>query len=107
MKRIFIAVALILGVSAVSSQAQNPNAQGFPPGPGAGGQRPPPPIIAVLDVNRDGVIDAAEIANAPVALRRLDKNGDGRLTPDEFWPPIPQDGGFAPAPISPNQPRAR
>jgi hypothetical protein len=40
-------------------------------------------------VNHDGVIDADEIANAPAALRTLDKNGDGKLTPDEFAGPRP------------------
>src|SRR5690242_9687457 len=61
---------------------------GGPEGPGPGGpggpggprrHRPPPPIIAALDANHDGVIDEAEIANAPAALRTLDKNGDGKL----------------------------
>ncbi|HLP76336.1 MAG TPA: hypothetical protein VK327_05395 [Candidatus Paceibacterota bacterium] len=51
-------------------------------------QRPPlPPVMAVLDANHDGVIDAAEIDNAPAALRKLDKNGDGKLTQDELRPP--------------------
>ena len=62
-----------------------------PPPPGAEaphGQRPPPPpLVGVLDANHDGVISADEIANAPAALRTLDKNGDGQLTPDEFHPP--------------------
>jgi hypothetical protein len=50
---------------------------------------PPPPVpmlIAVLDANHDAVIDAAEIANAPAALKTLDKNGDGQLTPAEYNP---------------------
>lgn len=50
---------------------------------------PPPPvpaIITALDANQDGLIDAAELANAPAALKRLDKNGDGQLTPDEYNP---------------------
>ena len=47
---------------------------------------PPPPIIVALDVNKDGVIDATEIANAPTALKSLDKNGDGQLTADEYQP---------------------
>src|SRR5205823_5984523 len=46
------------------------------PGPGIEGHRPPPlPIIAALDANKDGVIDETEIANAPSALKTLDKNG--------------------------------
>jgi len=35
------------------------------------------------------VIDANEIANAPAALKTLDKNGDGQLTPDEYLGPRP------------------
>jgi hypothetical protein len=65
------------------------------PPPGFNGHRPPrPPIIAALDVNGDGVIDAQEIANAPAELLTLDKNGDGQLTPDEYRPhrPPPGDG---------------
>jgi Ca2+-binding EF-hand superfamily protein len=47
---------------------------------------PEPPLMAALDANHDGVIDATEIANAPAALVTLDKNGDGKLTPDELRP---------------------
>ncbi len=61
-------------------------------GQGGQGQRPPPPLIAALDVNHDGVIDADEIANAPAALKKLDKNGDGKLTEDELRPPRPEGG---------------
>ena len=54
--------------------------------------RPPrPPIDLGLDANGDEVIDAAEIANAPAALRKLDRNGDGRLTPDEYRRSRPAD----------------
>jgi hypothetical protein len=35
------------------------------------------------------VIDADEIANSSAALKSLDKNGDGKLTPDEFMGPRP------------------
>src|SRR4051812_22823530 len=59
------------------------NGQGAPPegrgpgqpGPGGPGghHRPPPPaIIAALDANHDGVIDADEIANAVEVLKKLD-----------------------------------
>jgi len=41
------------------------------------------PILNAVDVNQDGVLSAAEIANAPAQLRKLDKNGDGKLTRDE------------------------
>ena len=60
------------------------------PPPGPDGKRPPvPPIITALDANGDGIIDATEIANASAALLKLDKNGDGKLTPDEYLPPRP------------------
>lgn len=42
------------------------------------------PLVLALDTNKDGVIDASEIANAPAALKTLDKNGDGQLTRDEY-----------------------
>lgn len=66
--------------------------QGGQDGPGGPGQRPMPPLIAALDANHDGVIDADEIANAPAALKKLDKNGDGKLTMDELRPPRPEGG---------------
>jgi hypothetical protein len=64
------------------------------PGPrGMNGHRPPPsPLFEALDANHDGVIDANEIANAPAALKTLDKNGDGKLTPDELRPQRPPRG---------------
>ena len=37
-----------------------------------------------------GIISAEEIKNAPEALQKLDKNGDGQLTPDEYLGPRPQ-----------------
>ena len=48
-----------------------------------------PPLMAALDVNHDGVIDEDEIKNASEALRKLDKNGDGRITMDEIRPQRP------------------
>jgi hypothetical protein len=74
-----------------------------PPPPGPDGKRPLPPIVAALDANGDGVIDASELANASAALLKLDKNGDGKLTPDEYrlpprgrrGPPPGDDGGLS------------
>jgi len=87
-------ILLALGASAFIVNAQD--AGGPPPdgGPGGGGprHRPPPlPLITALDVNHDGVIDSNEIANASAELLTLDKNGDGKLTPDEYLPPLPTD----------------
>lgn len=65
-----------------------PGQPGEPGGPGRDGQRPPPPpLMAALDVNHDGVIDKKEIASASKALKKLDRNGDGKLTLDELRPP--------------------
>ena len=36
-----------------------------------------------LDANGDRIIDAREITNAPAALRKLDRNRDGKLSPEE------------------------
>lgn len=58
------------------------------------GPRPPKsPIMEALDTNRDHKIDKEELADASEALRQLDKNGDGELTPDEFKPKPPKENG--------------
>ena len=41
------------------------------------------PVLWALDADGDGTISAAEIANAPAALRSIDANNDGVLTEDE------------------------
>ena len=47
-------------------------------------------VLGSLDVDRDGVISDSEIADAPAALRALDKNRGGELSPAECgfhpWP---------------------
>ncbi|HEX3797245.1 MAG TPA: EF-hand domain-containing protein [Verrucomicrobiae bacterium] len=103
-KRLIIfALALSLPASTLLAQDGPPSGgpDNPPPagGPGQGGpggrhHRPPPmPIIMALDVNHDGVISADEIANAPAALKTLDKNGDGQLTKDEYMPQRPNRNG--------------
>jgi hypothetical protein len=92
MKKQHIILALTFGAFTGVLCAQ----QGKPPGggpDGPGGKRPPSPIIEALDLNKDGVIDADEIAKAPQSLLKLDKNGDGKLTEDEFRPKRPEGGG--------------
>lgn len=41
------------------------------------------PILNGLDTDQNGLISGSEIAGAPAQLRKLDKNGDGKLTRDE------------------------
>src|SRR5690242_10470712 len=97
-----IVLALALAGLAYSLTAQDngaPPQDGNGPGPeGRGRPRmgrhmPMHPLMQALDVNKDGIIDEQEIANAPAALKTLDKNGDGKLTPDELRPPFPPGGG--------------
>ena len=112
-----IALALTaIGTAALLVSAQD-NGNGGPPpggpgmgGPGMGGRRPPmvPAIVRALDANHDGVIDEDEIANAVAVLKSLDKNGDGKLTIEEYMgrPPIrpPQGGNGGPPPQDGNGP---
>jgi len=42
------------------------------------------PLMSVLDADKDGALSADEIENAGIALKSLDKNGDGKLTRDEM-----------------------
>ena len=62
------------------------------------GKPPVPPIIAALDVDHDGTISAAELADSPESLKTLDKNGDGELSPEELRPhgPPPRPQGPPP-----------
>ena len=88
-------IAAFMAGSAISfAQSGDQQTPGRPHTPGGpeGGRRPPPPIIAALDLNHDGVISADEIAKAPESLKKLDKNGDGQLSPDELRPPRPPGG---------------
>ena len=43
-------------------------------------------VMLALDANEDGVLAAAELANATRSLGALDGNQDGQLTPDELRP---------------------
>jgi hypothetical protein len=78
MKALTLAAASVLATVAISSAQDAPG--------GNAERRPVPPIIAALDANKDGVIDADEIAKAPAALKTLDKDGDGKLSREETMP---------------------
>ncbi|MEI6349498.1 MAG: hypothetical protein WCP06_00155 [Verrucomicrobiota bacterium] len=96
MKRTVITLGLVLSVSALtafaapeSSTAPTPAGTPGQEGRGGKGQHRKFPLVEALDANGDRVIDAQEIANAPEALKKLDKNGDGKLTIDELRPQRP------------------
>jgi hypothetical protein len=44
------------------------------------------PMWLALDLNKDGTLDASEIAKASVSLKTLDVNKDGKVTADECRP---------------------
>ncbi|MEQ1853173.1 MAG: YHYH protein [Chthoniobacteraceae bacterium] len=67
-------------------EQNRPAPDGFGPGQGP---RPTLPLTDALDRNKDGVLDADEIAMARESLMKLDKNGDGKLTPDEYRATFP------------------
>lgn len=96
--RILIAATLSLALSSIDALAQGD--QPRPPREGGGGpegRRPVPPLVAALDTNRDGVIDADEMAKAAESLKKLDKNNDGKLTMEELRPQGgPRDGEGGP-----------
>ncbi len=61
-----------------------------------GGQAAPRPgnvLLQAMDLNRDGMLSAEEIAKAGQSLKTLDKNGDGQLAADEY---LPQPAGTRP-----------
>jgi hypothetical protein len=88
MKRMTAIATALLALSAGVAFAQPDDGGGAPPPPGRH-HHPMLPLVRALDTNRDGIIDANEIANAPAALKTLDKNGDGQLTVDEYMPMRP------------------
>jgi hypothetical protein len=73
-------IALTAGLSVLQAQSVATS-------PKASTQRAkatPPLLVATLDANQDGIIDAGEIGNASKALKSLDKNADGRLSREEL-----------------------
>jgi len=114
----------LLGVIAVALLADGVTAQ--PPGPGRRPERPGErpgrpggpdwrgpgrgfvsPLMRALDADSDGEVSAEEIKNAADALKKLDKNGDGKLTRDEMHPQFGRPGrpGGPARPGRPPRPR--
>ena len=105
-KKAALILTLALALPATVTLAQGPGGPppggpppgGLPPGPPPDreqpGKRPPNdrerpplppmPILQVLDGDHDGIISAEEIKGVRESLAKLDKNKDGKLTPEEF-----------------------
>jgi hypothetical protein len=84
-------VGLLLGGDfARSQEAPKEGAKKRPDGqrPGQRGTFTPPsnPFFDALDANKDGEISADELNNAVAALKKLDKDSDGKLTREETRP---------------------
>ncbi len=82
-------IALTVGLSALHAQSATAPAAGRQTGSTQRAKPATPLVVATLDANHDGIIDAAEISNASVALKSLDKNADGKLTGEELRRPRP------------------
>src|SRR5258706_6960210 len=91
-----LAGAVVTGIFAQSQDGPGPGRGFGPGGPGGPGGRRGGPLLAIFDTNKDGVIDADEIAHASDSLKKLDKNGDGKITEDELRPPRPADAPAQP-----------
>jgi len=68
--------------------------------PEPGAYKPSPyfrmmPVLMALDTDQDGIISASEIANAAVALLKLDKNSDNKLSAEECGLGVPHPAGAA------------
>jgi Ca2+-binding EF-hand superfamily protein len=80
-----------------SDSAPRGRHHGSPGGPARADGRSLSPLFLALDTNKDGVISAAEIANAAISLTALDDNGDGDLSYQELRPMPPVDATTPPA----------
>ena len=79
MRKVIMILTAVVFLSAGFLSAQQDNSE----------QRsriPKPPVYKALDADNDDFISKSELANAASALKSLDKNGDGQLTPDEMRP---------------------
>ena len=79
------------GQSVVAQRNQERGGQGEMQGQRGGqGQRgrqgQVPPLFRIFDTDGNNELSAEEISDAAQALKKLDKNEDGKLTPDEFRP---------------------
>ena len=92
-------VVIAVGLLACLTIAQPPGGrgvgrQGRGPRPGGGDFGPPRfPVMTALDANQDGEISAAEVENAAAALKKLDRNSDGKLSQEELRPQFAGRGG--------------
>ncbi|HEX7862160.1 MAG TPA: hypothetical protein VF773_17630 [Verrucomicrobiae bacterium] len=108
--KIITLLALGIALPVVNLQAQDaaterPSREGRE-GRGPRGDRPIPGIFGALDANNDRKLDKTEIAGATDALKKLDKDSDGKLTAAELRGGMgrgPRPDGDAPQGDRPNR----
>ena len=84
-KKTLLALVALSAALTTNTHAQG-RGQGRGPDGGFGGPQGGPPVFAALDANQDGELSASEIKNAVAASKKLDSDGDGKLTMDEIRP---------------------
>lgn len=84
-----LVAALAVGAISCSAQERRPEGERGR----EGGMARMNPFFAALDTNSDGVIDSTELAKAADSLKKLDRNGDGKISEDEARPAFGGPGG--------------
>lgn len=77
-------LALGIALPVASLQAQDSSDRPTREGRGPRGDRPIPGVFGALDANNDRTIDKNELGAATEALKKLDKDSDGKLTMGEL-----------------------
>ncbi len=91
MTRFLIFAACVLALlTTISVLAQDPQGQ---PGPRRRGGHNGEKRMKSMDINNDGVISRDEWKGKPEVFNRIDKNGDGSLTREEFGDVARRQGG--------------
>jgi hypothetical protein len=98
---LWLVVVFLTVLPAAAARAQAPGPPGREGRFMAGA--PVHPVVQALDADGDGVLSAAEIDNAPAALRKLDKDRNGKLTGDEIRPAFGRFGGREPRGPDPSE----
>jgi len=75
-----VSLVAVIALAAGAAAAQEPPRGGGPGGPPSPGFA----IFGALDADHDNTLSAAEISNAAVVLKALDRNGDGKIEGDEY-----------------------
>jgi Ca2+-binding EF-hand superfamily protein len=78
---LILAIYVLALLTSISVLAQNPQGQ---PGPRRRGGLNGEKRMKTMDINNDGQISRDEWKGRPEAFNRIDKNGDGSLTQEEF-----------------------